>query len=227
MISALEKKITVNFNEDTLTSSVFDYLLLLPNEILLKILYKSLYENTLPIFIGEVEYYEFWPKWNPENTSNSKYVEPDIFMRFQTIDVIIEAKRREIGQQYRKQWENELYAYYNEFGEENKTVYLFAIGGVDYEDVDNITIQVNNEVKNIKIIKCRWYTILTTIMEIINDIEKCSYISSNKTILAILKAITKLLEMHGYIKMSWLSSICDKKYSISYSKSSKVLERRF
>jgi hypothetical protein len=108
MISSIQYgKVSVTLKEDTLTSSVFDNLLLLPDNLFWNVIKKSCYQNKLPDSINSVESYEFWPHWDPENTNKTNYVEPDMFIRFDNFDLIIEAKRWDNNQQYITQWKNE------------------------------------------------------------------------------------------------------------------------
>lgn len=93
MISAIGRKAQVQLCEDTLTAGVFDTLLLLPHEVFWKILTNAPKESFLPKSCEPIEKYEFWPKWNSSETGNACFVEPDLFLRFKSFDVIIEAKR--------------------------------------------------------------------------------------------------------------------------------------
>ena len=79
-----------NTNEDPKTSTIFEHLVLLPDNIFYSVIYKSIrtFKNEIPKEAGTLESFEFWPKWNPENTINSNYVEPDVFIRFKNFDLI-------------------------------------------------------------------------------------------------------------------------------------------
>jgi hypothetical protein len=105
MVSSIQYgKANISLKEDTLTSSVFDYLLLLPDSLFWEIIKKSCYQNNLPGNISFIESYEFWPHWDSENTTKTNYIEPDMFIRFDNFDLIIEAKRWDNNQQYITQW---------------------------------------------------------------------------------------------------------------------------
>src|SRR5712671_1413367 len=94
--------------EDSLTAAVFSHLLHLPSEVFWQILRNACHTTALPQYAGEPRSVEFWPKWNADGTHNSSYVEPDVFIRFASFDLIIEAKREDEYQQHRGQWENEV-----------------------------------------------------------------------------------------------------------------------
>ena len=96
--------------EDPKTSSVFETLLMLPDELLWEVLRAACFDNdNLPMVSGQIEDYEFWPHWDSANTSNTKLVEPDVFIRFQSFDLIIEAKYRDNYGQYSQQWEDRVH----------------------------------------------------------------------------------------------------------------------
>jgi len=221
VLSACQKKISIHLCEDTLTSSVFDYLFLLPYELIWDILLKSAFSNTLPKYAGRVLNIEFWPKWNARETKNQNFVEPDIFVRFEFLDLIIEAKRKDCNSQDNKQWENEIRAYFNEYAEEQKNVYLLAIGGILKEEEEEV---INIAENDVKIVKCRWINFLNYITFLHAHLESSSYISSNYSIIAILHSIITYLELHGYIKMNWLTDMVSFNYVINYDKTRQFLE---
>lgn len=102
--------------EDSLTSSVFERLALLSDENLWWVLRnacdkQALAATPLPDNVGKLEKIEFWPSWKPDSQleRNSSRVEPDVFLRFEQYDIIVEAKRHDFTQsQNIEQWQNEL-----------------------------------------------------------------------------------------------------------------------
>lgn len=84
-------------NEDPKTSAVFENLMLLPDNVFWHLMRQSCFSNTdMPITSGRLLSYDFWPHWDRTGTDNTNYVEPDLFIRFEEFDVIIEAKYGEI-----------------------------------------------------------------------------------------------------------------------------------
>ena len=91
--------------EDPKTSSVFENLMLLPDNVFWHILKSScFYNERMLVNSGKLLSYEFWSHWDNTGTDNNTYVEPDLFIRFEEFDVIIEAKYGDYGGQYLKQW---------------------------------------------------------------------------------------------------------------------------
>ena len=171
-----------NTNEDPKTSTIFEHLMLLPDNLFYEILRESsmTYKNDLPETVGFLESFSFWPKWNPENTSNSTYVEPDIFFRFKNLDLIVEAKYGDASGQHREQWESEIIAYNNEFPTEKKDVFLLAIGGNENFKSEQIS--------SCKIVKCNWTDLLHSIIKLRKKYKKIDITNESS-------ALTRTLEL--------------------------------
>ena len=191
--------------EDSLTAAVFTHLLHLPSEIFWQILKRACHTDSLPQYAGEPSCkVEFWPKWNAEHTRNSRYVEPDIFIRFPNFDLIIEAKRYDDFQQDLRQWTDEVVAYNNEYGVENVPVRLIAVGGIWRAEDDLVTH------KNIscRVHMCRWGSLLEECQRMYRELEHIKYLSSathaNHRILA---DVISFFELHGFQTGIWLSEL--------------------
>jgi hypothetical protein len=122
--------------EDFLTAAVFGRLIYLPSNLLWSLIKRSSFDSEqLPEFSGYLENYEFWPKWEvPRDIGLSfNYKEPDVFLQFRKIDVIIEAKLGDkVNLQSPQQWAEEIIAKMYQSDEANsptKPTLLFAIGG--------------------------------------------------------------------------------------------------
>ncbi len=189
--------------EDSLTSTVFDLLKYLPNEIFWSILTKSLYHQKLPKISGEILEFTFWAKWNANKTDNSRYIEPDLFIRFQEFDLIIEAKRYNENQQKGGQISNEIQSYFNEYGEENKDLYFIQLGGLlDLEEVQDCFL--NN--KKVVICKSDWTKLLDQIVMEKNKLHNLDYAQTN-SYKRIFDDLIKGFEMHSFYKKIWFDSI--------------------
>lgn len=128
-----------SFNEDFKTYSIIGALRFLPSNLFWELLRAScVTSESLPLRAGELESIEMWPHWNSgNNTTNSNFVEPDVFVRFSDFDLIIEAKKTDFGGQYSEQWNNETIAYRNEYGS-GKRIILLALGGnTDLNNIDD------------------------------------------------------------------------------------------
>jgi hypothetical protein len=194
MIEAIVKgKTSINAYEDELTSTVFGHLFLLPDEILWKIIGKEALQKS------EVGKYEFWPKWNPEGTDNTKYVEADVFISTTNFDIIVEVKRDSNGHTV-SQWKNEIISYQNEYGK-NKTVYLLAIGGVKNE--------LQKEEEGITILQLSWNSLLTNAQQALKSSDDSNNICSK-----ILERLLVGMSIFGYYEHRWFN-VWEQSYKLS------------
>lgn len=166
-----------NTNEDPKTSVVFENLMLLPDNVFWDIL-KSAASNKgiLPDDAGLLaDDFAYWPKWDPNSkydTGNNSYVEPDVFFRFDNLDVIVEAKYSDYSGQYKDEWEREFKAYLNEFEEDKKKVVLLAVGGNrTFERVPDLIVGK----RKCPVVKYSWENLLNAVLtfekKVLSNIE--------------------------------------------------------
>jgi hypothetical protein len=72
---------------------------------------------------------EYWPRYDLKNNPDRKFVEPDLLVRFESCDVLVEVKPPEGGDQYLEQWQLEIEGYYEQ-EDVTKPLYFLAIGRV-------------------------------------------------------------------------------------------------
>ncbi len=186
-------------SEDSLTSFVFERLFYLPTELFWSILTRACYGNELPNNPGKMMSKEFWPHWDAKQTTNTNFIEPDIFIRFSDFDLIVEAKRYDHNQQYRGQWINQIQAYRNEYSEEKK-LYHLALGGLFSEET-----QVEN---GVHIVMCRWKSLLEQIQLSHRQLsESEGLLNSNDAILQVFTDLMVIFRLHGYATGLWFDSL--------------------
>lgn len=189
-------------NEDALTASIFERLRYLPKELMHHILQEALIDSIPDLDLKQLESIEFWSGWSADNTTNSTRVEPDLFIRTATHDLIIEAKRYDGKQQLRGQWEKEIQAWHNEYGEEEKPKKLLfiALGGLHTSETEEV--HLNGEI--IKIYKCTWSAILQEVKEIRNELERAKgYSHQNESICYILDDLILCFALFGFSTADW------------------------
>lgn len=156
-----------------------------------------MYQNKLPKLSGELLSIEYWPKWQPNHTDNSRFVEPDVFLRFEDFDVLIEAKRRNYGGQSKTQYTNQIQAYSNEYGDDNKILYYIKLGGL-------ITFS-NEDSSQSKIIICKtdWSKLLQEVVELKKELEQSNrYLTEHY--IRLLDDCIKGFTLHHFYYMEWL-----------------------
>jgi len=187
-------------SEDSLTSSVFERLFYLPVELFWKIFISACNGNSLPEVAGKIDYFEFWPHWSvSDDGENSNFVEPDLFIRFKTFDLIIESKRWDRKQQRQEQWKEEISAYKKEYEEDARNVYFIALGGIHHDSSEKI--------EGVEVIKCRWKNLLNRVKDAETKLALTSdIIHSNAAISRILEDIISAFRIHGFSTGKWFDS---------------------
>ena len=194
----------INHCEDSLTAAVFTHLLHLPSEVFWQLLRTASYSTTLPEVAGEPLSVEFWPPWDSEGTDNSNRVIPDLFIRFKTFDLIIEAKRRDYDMQSPEQWSKELIAYLNEYPEKMIPVRMMAIGGIrntqdDAVSCGDVTCPVH---------MCRWTRLLDECKRMRKELERLKYpASQTQAHVRTLAHVIELFACHGFQTGEWFSDL--------------------
>lgn len=186
--------------EDSLTASVFDILKYLPSTFFWQLLKDALVLDTLPEYSGDIQEMQYWPKWSATNTKNSIYVEPDVFIRFKAFDVIIEAKRYDANQQSVYQLKKEIIAYYNEYADDEKEVYLIQVGGLQEICTDEY-IEVNNQ--KVYQSKTNWSQLLR-IIAIYKERVIQQQLPGQQQIALLLSDLIDAFAIHGFHQKKWL-----------------------
>lgn len=157
--SKVLKDNTSPWQEDPKTSFFFETLLMLHDDLFWDVLKDASACNGNA---GNLLHYDFWPKWDVSNVKeieNKEYVEPDLFIQFENLDVLIEAKRDEKGQ-CKGQWDNELTAYYSQdkFQPKEKVVFV-ALGG-NTDEKGTKAHNLRNESISCDVYKTSWVKLL-------------------------------------------------------------------
>ena len=123
-------------NEDFLTAGVFSRILYLPTDILWPLIKKSVSATVeLPENCGQLLGADFWPYWDISEIEsiNGLHREPDAFIRFENLNLILEAKIDDKrGRQGVSQWVEQTAAMYHQedlSDEFDKPCFIFVIGG--------------------------------------------------------------------------------------------------
>lgn len=197
------RKSKMEVKEDSLTATIFDLLKYLPSDIFWSILTRSLYHQKLPKFSGEIQQISYWERWDAKDTSKTSYIEPDVFIRFEEFDLIIEAKRSDRHQQYDEQMEDQIIAYHNEFENDLKPLFYIQLGGLyDGNDVANFS----HKQSEVVICKTDWTRFLDQVVVERNRLSKIDYQPVNAFI-RIIDDLIKGFELHGFYKISWLKDL--------------------
>ena len=202
--------------EDPKTSSVFENLMLLPDNVFWHILKSSCFYNERMLTnSGRLLSYGFWAHWahrDNTGTGNNTYVEPDLFIRFEEFDVIIEAKYGDYGGQYIKQWTQELTAYDNEYGKEKKPVIFIAVGGNMSMDIEEIKVRSRKHL----IFKCNWLSLLIATNKYRSELKRISVPDMNTSAtLRLLDNIILAFNINGVYNIDRFNTMATEKNIIN------------
>lgn len=213
--------------EDFLTASVVGRMTYLPGDIFWRLVKCSALHCHLNKYAGGLEHIEFWPNWPlPERMKNlGKYRQPDVFLRFEEFDVIVEAKRDDNLSQNHIQWSEQILSYLskrNIEGEEKRPIVFWVLGGMGTQLTEEV---VNNEFyklmdivsdeypsENIKLAVSLWGNILSCLLDLQHYLteelrKNFSLISpyDRRHILKIVDDIIEALRLHGIKEWHFLS----------------------
>ena len=135
MIHSFSKiKTDMKYNEDFKTYQTIGLMQYLPASLFWHIIRECVISpNNLPHLSGEILQTDFWIKWyNIDNTNAERYVEPDVFIRFENFDCIIEVKKTEGSGQHHDQWDDQITSYRNTYPEGKRLIYIALGGNKDY-----------------------------------------------------------------------------------------------
>ncbi|WP_276482695.1 hypothetical protein [Paraflavitalea pollutisoli] len=182
----------LNSSEDFITSNFFERLFYLPESMIWEILDRSLLDRSTPLPRPEILQYEFWPGWTLDNR-----VEPDLFIRCNNLDIIVEAKARDDNNaQSPAQWEREVKAYQLAYGSDVCHVILLAIGGNDPLNNKNETIDI--EGRSVTVFKIRWRALLQTLKAVKEVRDTLHQPVELPMVGNILTDMIEYLNFHGY-----------------------------
>jgi len=190
----------------------------LPAELFWELLRNSCTDKLhLPVNCGEIEEYEFWPHWSAEGTDNKLLVEPDVFIRFEAFDLIIEAKRDDETGQYDSQWKNEIKSYYNNYPDDYRKLIMLAIGGS--KDMNKVDLSFKNPKETIvSVFKCNWFSILIEITDLLEEMRTIKYRDTNRNALnRILQDIIRGFNIHNMFYLKWLDNLSKDNFDIKES----------
>jgi len=216
--SISNKKFSIIPIEDTKTSSIIGDLLHLPAELLWELLRNSCTDkSSMPIYCGEIEEFEFWPHWNGEGSYNKLLVEPDVFIRFEAFDLIIEAKRDDEKGQYKEQWENEFISYFNNYPDDDRKVIMIAIGGS--KDMNKLDLAIKSpEDTIVQVFKCNWLSVLIEVSNLLEEMRTIKYRDTNRSALnRILQDIIRGFNIHNLYYLKWLNELNKENFDIRES----------
>jgi len=197
MIQAFFKgKSAIQFiqNEDFKTSSSIGLLQYLPDDLFWRIMRDCCVGLTTNNF-GKTLSFNFWEHTDPTDTTNTNFVEPDVWVETEEYDVLIEAKVGDGIGQYYQQWHNEIQSLLNEQKNNGyeKPIILIALGGNENLKPDMVD--------GYPVFKTSWYYLVKAVADERSRQTDDSFVSR------ILNDTIELFARQGMVIISWLNSM--------------------
>lgn len=228
--------------EDFLTASVVGRMTYLPGDILWRLVKCSSLYCHLKKYAGGLEHVEFWPNWPIRDRMKKvgTHRQPDVFLKFEEINVIVEAKRDDCLSQNHIQWSEEVLSYLfkrNIEGEEKLPIVFWVLGGMGTllteqavtKESQKLIELVNDEYpyERIELAVSPWGNILSCLLDLQHFLTEeqrkdFSLISpyDRRYILRIVDDIIEALRLHGIKEWHFLSEMAAYWEGYTYSDNS-------
>lgn len=174
MIHSFSKiKTDRNYNEDFKTYQTIGLMQYLPANLFWSFIRECIiHKENLPNLSGEILQTDFWVKWyNIDGTNAERYVEPDVFIRFENFDCIIEVKKTEESGQHQDQWNDQITAYRNTYLERKRLIYVALGGNRDYDN--------DHGDRYPDVYKASWHQLLHTVHKALEERKSLHYVSTS------------------------------------------------
>ena len=204
-------------SEDFLTASVVGRMAYLPDDTFWKIIKNSSVTSGLPRDVGFLAKVEFWPKWTAPSWLSRKFIEPDVYISFEKVDILAEAKKDDSKLQDLTQWMEQIFSllYKRELEEEEKKPIIYwIIGGMGdaltQQEINCTGQKLQKEVtkkypdEHIQVAITPWTNLLKTFLELkyflLENVSRTSRlinIDNKRNILRVVNDIIEALRLHG------------------------------
>lgn len=205
--------------EDFLTAAVFSRLTYLPAPLIWSVILRASIPVpiALPEEAGEFVSCEFWPRWKLTTDQESLTKEPDAFMRFRRVNLLVEAKATDNShQQYPDQWAAEIAAYQStEDADTSVPVWLLAIGGLGEEPSlrsistmrDEALHSLNHNYScpsgQVRLAACSWRKLLDALLDTTKMMDNQAETATTNVI----GDLVEILRFHGVRHSCWLRDL--------------------
>ena len=213
--------------EDFLTASVLGRMAYLPDDSFWKIIKNSSVTSGLPREVGFLDEIEFWPKWTVPSWLSKKFIEPDAYISFDKVDMLVEAKRDDSKSQYLTQWIKQILSllYKRDLeGGERKPIIYWAIGGlgdtITQQEINRTAEKLQKEVtkkypnEHIQIAITPWTNLLKTFLELkyfllekVSRTSRLINIDNKRNLLRLVNDIIEALRLHNIKEWHFLREL--------------------
>lgn len=180
--------------EDLLTSTVFERFAYLSESLQFQLLEFCFKDRVIPFadLFGAFITIDYWPRYTFEEKGHTRQVEPDLIIRFEKANLIVEVKPPAGGDQYFTQWRREVGSFLQSEEGESRPLYFLAIGRVDDMSALKWESKLVNEFDNLICVGAiKWQPIADCLVEKLLDSRL------SKTDKRVLNDMLKALALYG------------------------------
>ena len=209
--------------EDFLTAAVFGRLAYLPSPTLWSIIRHAAVtiapSNNLPQDVGRLLTREFWPRWELDAPrQDTAWKEPDVFLGFERLHLLVEAKLGDFLTQNAEQWATELAAFLQRDETDHAIpMWLLAIGGMGEAPTQPVIASMQQEAERllhnvfpdipVRLAACSWRSLLVALIEERGHIDSQTGIGLD----FIIADLMDILAFHGIRYTHWLQDLLQPK----------------
>lgn len=204
-------------NEDCLTAAVFARFAYLPARIWWPLLKKAaVTSNGLPDEVGELEDIKFWPRWDVREEAadhfGQRHVQPDVYLRFSQLTVLVEAKRYDAAEMQRSRQLAAEYVAWTASDENDRDgapCIVLAIGGLkrlDARQIQRLCGEMQQDVSSLNsdlrppfLAAIEWSGMLTELIRLQESRTSTDHCSRS-----IIADLISALELHSIHPRFWL-----------------------
>ncbi|MEZ8656902.1 hypothetical protein AB6D60_23375 [Vibrio splendidus] len=188
--------------EDLLTSTFFERFAYLSDDVQTQILAScfSLSPDDFQAKFGAFQSIDYWPRYGLSEGGESRQVEPDLVIRFELCNLIVEVKPPAGGDQYFEQWHKEIESFLQSEDDSPKDLYFLAIGRIEKKQALEwanklLSKQESNPLKGIAAIK--WDAVAAHLVELLNNDQASNALNISSQEKRILNDILDGLSLYG------------------------------
>ncbi|MGF1690088.1 hypothetical protein [Photobacterium kagoshimensis] len=158
--------------EDLLTSTFFERFAYLSDDVQTQILAScfSLSPDDFQAKFGVFQSIDYWPRYELGEGGESRQVEPDLVIRFELCNLIVEVKPPAGGDQYYDQWQREVDSFLQSDEREALPLYFLAIGRIDTRNALQWGKLLKEQHLELELVGAtKWQAVTDVLVKLINE----------------------------------------------------------
>lgn len=160
--------------EDLLTSTFFERFAYLSDLAQMQILADcfTLLTDEFKGTFGAFQFIDYWPRYTLKEGDESRQVEPDLVIRFELCNLIVEVKPPEGGDQYYEQWQREIASFIQSDERNELPLHFLAIGRIEVDNATKWTESLKQSYLCLKTVGAtKWQAVTDSLVKLVDSDE--------------------------------------------------------